>query len=270
LKPFEVSEELESLGREVSSIAGSAASRLFDPTCEIEVRLESGSLKGRVAVIGMLLGGVYHGVAVYKDFKTGLTEIVADGREFGDRVIEAVIKQHEVPPKSIYRTERRTETPGKILRVLQRREWLATHRALLSDAEINREISDIEALTARVMQDDFTDDERSLVLDVFKEASVAAQEVSRPEYPRVRTRVPHGRSNDQPGLFDPTLYSIGSGHGLSVRVTIKQEPDEYYARFKLSDWQAQRPLGHFPRDPPERPSPSPNAVPPLRRDRGTL
>jgi hypothetical protein len=52
LRPFAVSDEdLERLGRELTTIAVQAASRLFRPDSEIEVRLERGSLKGWAKVV---------------------------------------------------------------------------------------------------------------------------------------------------------------------------------------------------------------------------
>jgi hypothetical protein len=181
LKPFEVSDELlQSLGHDVSAIAANAAWGLFDPASEIEIRLESGSLRGWAMVIGAFLFGTYRAVAEYEDFKHGAQEMVTDAaamvahaKTYGDRVIESFLKEKEVPPRSVYRTERRTKTPGKLLRVVERREWLANHKALLSPADIARESAAIEALTSQVLAD-LPPDQQSFVRDLLNASDASS------------------------------------------------------------------------------------------------
>jgi hypothetical protein len=131
LKPFTVSDEdLQRLGRELTAIAAEKASGLFRPDSEIEVRLESGSLKSWTKVIGPLLV-IYGVIANYKGFKESTIEIVHYAQSFGGSVIEKFVQENHVAPPQVFRTERRTKTPGKLLRALKAREWLESHRAQL-------------------------------------------------------------------------------------------------------------------------------------------
>jgi hypothetical protein len=252
LKPFEVSDELlQSLGGDLSAIAANAALGLFDATSEIEIRLERGSLKGWASVIGNLAiaaGLAYHGVAEYRDFKEGAREIVADAQRYGGRVIEGMLGEKKVPPKSVYRTERRTKTPGKLLRLL----WLDSHRALLSHADIERESRAIEALTARVLED-LPADQQTLVRDLLRSLDAATDDAARGLEPPL-SEVPSLRPPDvgsfQPKLFDPTPHT---GTSLSTITSLVPfgiayivEEHNLYARFKLSEWRAMHPY-HLPR-----------------------
>jgi hypothetical protein len=262
LKPLRVSDELlQSLGQDVSAIAANAALALFDPASEIEILLESGSLKGRATVIGFFALGLYHAalgtydaVAKYKDFKEGARQMVADARTYGDRVIEDVLKEKEVPAKSVYRTERRTMTPGKLLRVLKRREWLAVHMGLLSPADIERESAAIEALTSQVLAD-LPADQQSFVSDLLKALDASSNDDAQRRDSSQQAAPRPGRPQD-PGNFQPELFTPGP-HSLPPE-------GEFYARFKLSEWQSQE--SHLPQPSRDRPSPNPSAISSPQRD----
>ena len=150
-KRFEVSDErLEQLGREASATAAFAATGLFSPDSEIEVVLEEGSLRGWCKVIGIgLLVGTYHVAVDYKSLKENLPLIVHDARAYGETFFETFLPAIHIPSQQVYRTERRTKTPGKLLRVLERHEWLIAHRSQLSAEVFKRETEAIEVQTEK-------------------------------------------------------------------------------------------------------------------------
>jgi hypothetical protein len=277
LKPFEVSDEfLQSLGHDVSAIAANAAWGLFEPASEIEVHLERGSLKGTASVIGAALAitlGSYHAVAEYRDFKEGVREMVADARTYGGRVIEGVLQEKQVPARSVRRTERRTKTPGRLLRLLNRREWLAAHKTLLSPADIRRESAVIEAHTTQVLED-LPPDQQKFLRDLLGGLDAATDDVAEGLEPSQHSsRVgPPGVGNFQPDLLDPighpVAYFYKSFPSTNVRAADGEDREgDFYARFKLDEWHAQRP-DHLPPPPHDRPSSSPTALSPPKRDDG--
>lgn len=231
LKSFPVSEEdLQRLGREVTAIAAEAASGLFRSDFEIEVRLESGSLKGWAKVLNGLL--VVYGVAAgYKGLKESAVEMVHDAQTFGGVVIEKVLQQNDVPPRNVLRTERRTKTPGKLLRALKAREWLESHRTQLDPAAIRRETARIEALTERVLQD-LKPEERRVVRELLEDDAASAYDRKPERHPSPEPpRIAIDETTRQSELFfDDELH--WHGHDENKR--------EFYTRFRLSDWTAGR------------------------------
>lgn len=226
-------DDLQRLGREVTSIAAEAASGLFRPDSEIEVRLESGSLRGWTKVLNRALV-IYGVVAGYKGLKESTTEMVHDARTFGGLVIERVLQENSVPPRDVIRTERRTKTPGKLLRVLKAREWLESHRTQLSPAAIRRETATIEALTETVLED-LEPEEQRVVREILI-GDVTNLSDRKPD------RLP---PEPEPTAIDERTRQAEFFFGLeSPEHQHDENMREYYARFRLSDWTAgRRPRG---------------------------
>ncbi|MES0074967.1 hypothetical protein [Mesorhizobium sp. M0058] len=113
----------EEWGRIAESLSYETANRVFPGGVELVVSIEPGSTKTRVKVF--LAGlAVYGQIAIYPDFKQGLAEMVHDAREFAGTFNEQFIKTVGVPKADIVRKERRTETPGRLLRAINRLEDL--------------------------------------------------------------------------------------------------------------------------------------------------
>lgn len=192
LRPFHISDdELHELGRLTTGISLEVAARLFPPSAEVEVELVAGSAIGRALIIGQLVVGGLVVVSHYKDLRESVPLIVSDARVFAGSVINRVLTEASVPPKSVYRTERRTKTPGKLLRVLERREWLERNKGSLSKQDILRERAHIARLLRQIEKDLSADEQqtlRKLIGDTPTKPTptpdrVAVTAGDRPQYP---------------------------------------------------------------------------------------
>jgi hypothetical protein len=152
-RPFEiVPDNLEKLGNEISKHAARHANVAFSGDAIVEVRFELGSLRGWITVKRAGIG-VFAIVVGYGELKAGLKEIISDAQWFGDVVIEEVKQRTEVPPAAIFRTERRTETPGRIYRAFVRLEQLEQNAPSMSPSEIEAERKAISALLRLALED---------------------------------------------------------------------------------------------------------------------
>lgn len=123
LKPFTVSDgDIERLGERAVTVATEAAKATYDFDVQLEIDLEPGSLKAWVLVLSAGIGVAYNAIATWPDFKQGLTELVQDAREFGGGFNRMFADEAKAQSNQVYRTERRTMTPGKILRAASRIE----------------------------------------------------------------------------------------------------------------------------------------------------
>ncbi|MDX0584690.1 hypothetical protein GOD01_17530 [Sinorhizobium medicae] len=111
--------ELEEWGIIAQMIAYEEASRVYGPKVEIEISFEIGSLKTRVQVFLGACLAVYGFVATYPDFKEGLNQMVQDARDFAGSFNEEFISKAGIESEDIVSRQRKIETPGRILRVLE-------------------------------------------------------------------------------------------------------------------------------------------------------
>lgn len=207
-------DQLQKLGDAASELSAVTAIGLFPPETIIDVRLEQGSLKGWVTLIGALT--VYGHIADYKGFKESIAEIVSDGRAFSDAISRQVSSRKELEGSFIYRQERRTKTPGKIKRIIQKREWLDAHKFQLTKADIARLNYEIERLLQSALSD-IEPGERASLRKILGE-----EEPHLPPSDAPRFALPPPRL-EQGGMFEidgDTEEQIGS---------------DYHRRFRLSD-----------------------------------
>ena len=71
--------------------------------------------------------------------------MAADAKKFGGWVNTLFVHKGSVPKDRIYRTESRSKTPGKLLRVMKRQGQFNSRRSRLSDEEVEREEKAIRA-----------------------------------------------------------------------------------------------------------------------------
>lgn len=90
-----------------------SAKEHFGQEVQLEIRIEHGSLKGWLTVIG----GLYIGLSNYGSLREGIDYAVKDSREFSAWIIEKFKHEVAMPPEALYRTERRLGLPGKIQRL---------------------------------------------------------------------------------------------------------------------------------------------------------
>jgi hypothetical protein len=166
-KPFAITaEQLQLLGRATEILAAEAAADAYEFGVTIDVELTEGSFIGRVTVIGTLIAA-YGIVADYKGFKESSVELVKDARYVGDLVIDGIKALARPTPRQVYRTERRTKTPGKLYRIGQRLEKLDAAADQLSKRAIEQELAEIREELEKV-QRDLTTAERRVVFKVLE------------------------------------------------------------------------------------------------------
>jgi hypothetical protein len=145
LKPFETtSREIQNLGRLADSLAYQAARRVYRFEVTVDVYVEEGTLKGwaRASLLGSLLP-LYGALADYKGFKESIHEIASDARYFAGEFRDMFISQSGAQPGQIYRTERRTKTPGKLYRALDELEALERDMQMLPNIAVEQRLSKI-------------------------------------------------------------------------------------------------------------------------------
>jgi hypothetical protein len=220
LKPFAITEpSLEGLGLRASRTAASAALEIYRPETELIVKLSIGSLRGWATVVvglqAMLAG--YNFVANYKGFKEGVSEIVTDGRQFSAYFNEHFLSETVKSPKAIYRTERRSKTPGKLLRAARRLDWIEQHRSQLPAKAVAEEKAYITKMLHQAMEDLSEEDQR-LVKRYLKTEDKGDQG---PDEPRTAIR--------QDIIAQLPLF-------VEPEVAEETVPPDYLVRFRLCDF----------------------------------
>jgi hypothetical protein len=106
---------------------------------------------------GLLLA-TYSAVADYKGFKESLAEMNRDARMFGQLVLDGIRSNLGATNDQVIRAERRTMTPGRIHRVINRLEQLNEFGPKLSDREREKQMRRI-ARELRAIEYDLTPQE---------------------------------------------------------------------------------------------------------------
>lgn len=123
LRPYDVDKlGITELGERAVLVAAAAFKETYSFDGTIEVHIERGSAKVWITLLGAFSWSLYDGVSKYPDFKAGVEQMVQDARDFGSLFNRAFITQAEAQPDQVHRTERRTKTPGKVKRGLDKLE----------------------------------------------------------------------------------------------------------------------------------------------------
>ncbi len=216
LKGIHLSEpSLREVGDRVSYMAAEFASGKFPPETLVDVRLSEGSLKGWIG-LGAAALMAYGTIADYKGFKESISEIVSDGRYFSSALLDAVPKIPELGGARVYRMERRTRTPGRIKRLIERRERLESNRRELPTHVARQEDIEIEHLLQQILVE-IDPSERRVLRKLLGEEnpSIPIQESS-------RVAIRSQRSTQVP-MFGGLMGAVGD------------PPADYIRRFLLSD-----------------------------------
>ena len=158
---------LESWGRQTEDLSHKIARRVFPSDTEIVVSFEPGSLKARATILMGSVLAVYGAIATYPDFKSGLSEAIRDAREFAGPLNDQLIDALEIPKESVVRRERRTETPGRLKRAIDRLESLEGRISETPQTQIERELRLI-ARQLRAGLSDLDDNERQLAIGLIE------------------------------------------------------------------------------------------------------
>lgn len=215
VKEFNPSEvDLLTLGDAAALIAAQTALPIFDPSAIIDVRLAEGSVKGWIKVATVLT--IYSSVADYKGFKESIVEIVHDSKRFSGLFIEKLSQSGQIKKGYMYRVERRTKTPGRIKKIIEKQEWLERHKSALRTSQIYQIEIEIEKMLQLVLLDLDPSDRAAI-------RKVLGREVPRLPIPEESRHIIGTRQSDLSGvLFD---LSPEEPAGLA----------DYHARFRLRD-----------------------------------
>jgi hypothetical protein len=160
LKPFHAGERrIQAIAEEMQLQCPTIADVIYGPTVEIGIRLEEGSLKAWMVVVGCIwtaLGPIYNAIATYPQFKEGIKELYKDAKEFGEGVLGVV--QEETTARQLYRVERRTKTVGRIRRLIRTIDKLKRDSWKLESDEYKDRVSQISYRLHSLLSD--IDDER--------------------------------------------------------------------------------------------------------------
>src|SRR5262249_43360679 len=107
------------------------------------VDLEAGSLKARITVIGSIVVFLYTVIADYKGFKEGIGELCKDAREYAYDVCGGVLQLTGASEKEVVKIEKRTMTPGRVSRVIDRLEKLEAAASALNERQRHQEVQKI-------------------------------------------------------------------------------------------------------------------------------
>lgn len=170
LKPFSLNEEIaRGLADAADSAARFALERSYSAQFDIEIVVQDGSGKVRTIVHAISLTAaleaahlIYGTIADYKGFKDSIEELCNDSRKFGEIVCDSIPKAVGIKQSSVYRTERRLGTPGRINRVLSQIEQLKISSDDLSPNKLKSELTKIERALERIGDDLAEEDHKAL------------------------------------------------------------------------------------------------------------
>ena len=128
-------------------LAALSARDHFRQDVELEFRIEEGSLKGWLTVIGTL--GLQL-LSNYGSLREGIDFAVKDSREFSEWIIQKIKAEVEMPPSALYRTERRLGLAGRIQRLYPLLEATSVLLEGRSSAEALRQLHQVQEQLERI------------------------------------------------------------------------------------------------------------------------
>jgi hypothetical protein len=169
LRPYRVTRGLlDELGDYTEQTAIEAIKRIYGGNVTVEIKIEEGSLKAWVTVLGVLYVGAdiahktYGTIADYKGFKDSIVELCKDAREFGVDVCGAVTAKSGASESQIFRTEKRRKTPGRLARLIEHLEQVDQLQGKLSKGELARQMEMVRRELA-VIERDLTPEESDVL-----------------------------------------------------------------------------------------------------------
>jgi hypothetical protein len=191
---------LRRLGGIAEEVARLEAQLVYPENAELVIDLRPGSLKGRITVVLPIIFAVYTGIASYKSFEESVVELVGYAQKFAGKFNESFMKAGTIDPSTVFRTERRSKTPGKVLRALRELEFIDEFKQGASSEELKQRIVHAERLLAQA--------ERDLAME---DRAILAKFIPKPMRPRGPDEtmprsalIPRGmRLDETPDTFGP-------------------------------------------------------------------
>ena len=110
------------LGESTKAAAIEAVREIYHGNVWVDIRIDEGSVFMRASVLGVIAWlGLFGN---YKGFKDSAVEAVRDAKMVSEWIANKFISDAKPKDSQIFRVERRTKTPGKILRLSRRLEEL--------------------------------------------------------------------------------------------------------------------------------------------------
>ena len=112
----------------------------FKQDVVLEFRIEEGSLKGWLTVVG----GLYIGLTNYGSLREGIDYAVKDSRDFSEWIVQKFKDEVVIPEASLYRTERRLGMPGRIQRLYSQIEEVERDLERGDDAAVSNDLQRLQ------------------------------------------------------------------------------------------------------------------------------
>jgi hypothetical protein len=146
-------------------------------------------------------------IADYKGFKEGIVELCKDAREFGADVCGAITKNSGASDHQIFRIEKRSKTPGRIRRLIDKLEDLNEIEGQLSKSELARLLErvrrDLELLEKDLSPDEIKTLHQALRFENLPPLKEMPRRRSRPEAQRTVIR-----SDNEEGYLPLTTTAV--------------------------------------------------------------
>lgn len=130
---------LQEAERYLEELTSKYANLIYDQQTKIYVRLQEGSLKVTLAVVGAL----YIGIGQYGSFRSGIDYMIKDAKSLKSLVTSEIVK-NGMSEADIIESKKMHCDPDKIRRVLLAIDRLESKQEL-SKSDLNKEISKIRA-----------------------------------------------------------------------------------------------------------------------------
>lgn len=220
LQPYEITRaRIGRLGDRVKELALNAGRDIYGGNVTIDVRLEGGSLKSWVTVVGIItaIHVGYDVISDYAGFKESIGELCNDARKFGVDVCGEFTHAAGASDNQIYRTEKRLKAPGKIMRIIKKVETVDQMAGKLHERELKRQLDSIER-DLKALERDMSPEEMRNLRHTFTQSSPLKNLPDRralPEMPRVAVRVQN---------VQPELLPLGTPHQNGQAVSFPSQP----------------------------------------------
>jgi hypothetical protein len=147
----------------IENLTSKYANLIFDQQTKVHVRLQDGSLKVNLAVVGAL----YIGIGQYGSFRSGIDYMIKDAKSLKQLVTSEIVK-NGMNEADIIESKRANCDPDKIRRVLLAIDRLESKQNL-SSSDLSKELSKVRA-SVRNICDTLSEEDAGLFAISIKEA----------------------------------------------------------------------------------------------------
>jgi len=188
-------------GEGTKAAAIEAVREIYRGNVCVDIRIDEGSVFLRAGVLGTIAWLSF--IGGYKGFKDTAIEAVHDAKVFSEWISKTFIEEAKPRESQIFRVERRTKTPGKILRLSKRLEELNEVLPRLSKSVREQQLEVVQRQFDEIKKD-LTEDEATKLGKALRFENIPPLQEQlpsdeMPDEPRVAIRHP-----SQVDLFEDT------------------------------------------------------------------